>query len=408
MKVVRAGLQEKVTKTTRISDANVQSRFQAMFGGIPRVYRAPGRVNLIGEHTDYNEGFVLPVAIDYCCLAAIAPRDDRILAIHSEQFTETVEFDMDRALRPANAWSDYPAGVCWALLQEGFDVGGANISLSSDVPLGAGLSSSAAVEVSTGLALMSSNNFSIDRTRLSLNCQRAENDFVGARCGIMDQFVSCLGEEDHAILLDCRSLTHRAIRIPPGIRIVVCNTMVRHSVAAGEYNTRRAECEEAVRRFATLIPGVRSLRDVSRTQLEQYRGLLTTILYRRCRHVVSENDRVIQFATALEAANLDNMKNLMADSHASLRGDYEVSCKELDIMVEIASQQPAVCGARMTGGGFGGCTVNLVDAEHAAEFKSRMVEEYKAATGIMADVYICKASEGAAEVSHISSVRHGA
>ena len=394
------------TEITRAS--KVVSRFRTMFGDTPRIYRAPGRVNLIGEHTDYNDGLVLPAAINYSCLVAIAPRADRSFIIHSEHFNQSVAFNLDEPLHRAASWSDYPVGVCWALLEAGVDLQGANVLLSTDVPLGAGLSSSAAVEVSIGYALLSVCNVLIDRNHLALLCQHAENDFVGARCGIMDQFVSCYGEADHAIVLDCRTLAHRAIRIPPALKLVVCNTMVRHSLAVGEYNSRRIECEDSVRRLAAAIPDIRALRDVSLAQLNQHRDLLTPVLYRRSRHVITENDRVLKFASALEAGDFGKIKNFMADSHVSLRDDYQVSCKELDVMVDIAMRQPGLHGARMTGGGFGGCTINLVDGSQAAKFKSLVAEQYIASTGISPEIYICSASQGASELDETSFIELGA
>lgn len=355
-------------------------------------------MNLIGEHTDYNEGFVLPAAIDYSCISAITPRNDRQVVIYSENFQESFEFCLDAVVHPRDGWSDYPVGVFQVFLQSGVALNGVNVLLSTDIPFGAGLSSSAAVEVSLGYALLSNLNLAVDRLWLALACQRAENEFVGARCGIMDQFASCFGESGRAIMLDCRSLAHRAIPLPAALRLVVCNTMVSHEIAAGEYNARRAECEDSVQRLAAKIPVVRALRDVSLAQLNEYRDLLTPLLYRRCRHVISENHRVLRFADALETGNLHSLGSLMANSHASLRDDYQVSCRELDVMVEIAAGQKGVYGARMTGGGFGGCTINLVDSAHAAEFTTQVAAEYFAATGIHPEIYICSASEGAREL----------
>jgi galactokinase len=370
--------------------------FQARFGTGASIYRAPGRVNLIGEHTDYNEGFVLPAAIGFSCWVAIAPREDGRLVLFSENFNETREIDLERlGNRGSGHWSDYPVGVAWALQDAGYRLRGANIYIAGDVPVGAGLSSSAAVEVSTGYALLSAAKQSIDRTKLALLCQRAENDFVGMRCGIMDQFVSCQGRAGHALMLDCRSLEYRALRIPERVRLVICNTMVKHKLQAGEYNVRRAECEEAVAKLATALPGIRSLRDVSSEQLEQNRKLLTDVLYRRCRHIISENKRVRQVADLFGAGKTNGLREVMAASQASMRDDYEISCRELDVMVEIAERQQGVYGARMTGGGFGGCTINFVDLEHAESFQRKVSADYQAAIGLRPDIYICEASQGA-------------
>jgi galactokinase len=370
--------------------------FQSRFGAAPSVYRAPGRVNLIGEHTDYNEGFVLPAAIGFSCWVAIARRGDRKISIFSGNFKETREAALDNlGTGGVGHWSDYPLGVVWALQEAGYRLPGANLYIAGDVPLGAGLSSSAAIEVSTGYALLSAAGHAIDRTQLALLCQRAENEFVGARVGIMDQFVSCHGRAGHALMIDCRSLEYKAIRIPAKVSLVICNTMVKHKLQAGDYNVRRKECEEAVRKLSAALPGIRSLRDVSMEELAQNRSLLSETLYRRCRHIISENARVREAADLFAQGKTDGLREVMAASHRSMRDDYEISCRELDVMVEIAGRQPGLYGARMTGGGFGGCTINLVAADHAAEFQRQVSAEYKAAIGLQPDIYICEASQGA-------------
>jgi len=369
--------------------------FQVRFGTSASVFRAPGRVNLIGEHTDYNEGFVLPAAIGFSCWVGIAPRDDRKLVLYSENFREMHEASLDELGTGSGNWTDYPLGVAWALQDAGYRLRGANLYIAGDVPLGAGLSSSAAIEVSSGYALLSVAGHAVDRTELAKLCQRAENEFVGARVGIMDQFVSCHGRAGHALMIDCRSLEYRALKVPPGMSLVICNTMVKHTIQAGEYNVRRAECEEAVRKLSAALPGIRSLRDVSMEQLVENRQLLTEALYRRCRHIILENGRVAAVAELFERGETHGLGELMAASHESMRDDYEISCRELDVMVEIAGRQRGVYGARMTGGGFGGCTINLVDAENAAEFRQRVATEYESAIGLRPDIYICEASQGA-------------
>jgi galactokinase len=375
-------------------------KFRSRFGTSATAFRAPGRVNLIGEHTDYNEGFVLPAAIGFSCYVAIAPRRDRKLVVYSEVFNQAVEADLDTlGARGRGEWQDYPLGVAAVLQQSGRALQGANIYISGTVPLGAGLSSSAAIEVSTGYALLVVSGHAIDRKELALLCQRAENEYVGARSGIMDQFVSCFGRAGHALMLDCRSLEFRALPLPHDIRLVICNTMVRHALGAGEYNTRRAECEEAVRRLSAALHHIRSLRDVTLSELEQHRSKLIETLYRRARHVITENRRVGDAASALERGNIASLQGLMAESHRSLREDYEVSSRELDLMVEIASRQQGVYGARMTGGGFGGCTINLVSATESAEFQQRVAADYAAATGIKPDMYVCEASQGAEQIA---------
>jgi len=370
--------------------------FKARFGTSASVYRAPGRVNLIGEHTDYNGGLVMPAAIGFSCWVAIAPREDRNLILYSENYSEAYEADLDElGDRGSGHWADYPLGVAWALGDAGYRLRGANLYIAGDVPQGAGLSSSAAIEVSTGCALLSTANHPLDRTKLALLCQRAENEFVGARVGIMDQFVSCHGRAGHALLIDCRSLEFRPLKLPPRVRLVICNTMVKHKLQASEYNVRRAECEEAVRRLSEALPGISSLRDVSPEQLAENRNVLSETLYRRCRHVISENKRVRKVAELFGARKTEGLREVMAASHESLRDDYEVSCRELDAMVEIAGRQQGVYGARMTGGGFGGCTINFVNVEHAEEFQRRVSAEYEAAIGLRPDIYICEASQGA-------------
>jgi galactokinase len=305
--------------------------FRLRFGTAASVYRAPGRVNLIGEHTDYNDGLVLPAAIEFYCWVAAAPRSDGKLAIHSDNFKETVEANLS-SLCPAgkNHWANYLLGVAWALENAGKRLVGANLLISGEVPLGAGLSSSAALEVAVGLALLHQSGHTIHRIELARLCQKAENDFVGARVGIMDQFVSCHGRASHALLLDCRSLEFKLVKLPPGIQLVICNTMVKHELGSTEYNTRRAECEEGVRTLREVLPGIRALRDVTPVQLEKHRGLVDSKVFSRCRHVVTENERVKSAARAFEAGDVHALGPLMRDSHRSLRDDYEVSCKELD------------------------------------------------------------------------------
>ncbi len=331
---------------------------------------------------------MFPAAIGFYCWVAIAPRNDRRLALYSENFDEAVEATLDELkIRATGKWADYPLGVAWALEQAGYVLRGANIYILGEVPLGAGLSSSAAVEVSTALALMDVAQHTIATKKLALLCQKAENEFVGARCGIMDQFISCHGHEGSALLLD-----------------LICNTMVEHKHGSGEYNVRRGECESAVRQLSRVLPKIRALRDVTLAELDNHRGLLSEIVYKRCRHVITENARAVQAATALETDHLEVLREVMAASHRSLRDDYEVSCRELDIMVELANRQTGVFGARMTGGGFGGCTINLVSVAESREFRRHIGAEYEAATGRKPNIYVCEASQGAemVELSEVS------
>ena len=384
--------------------ATIVERFRERFGGTPRLYRAPGRVNLIGEHTDYNDGFAMPAAIEFYCWVAIGSGQDHVLSIYSEEFSSSAEADLTSpAHEPTKSWSDYPIGVALQLEKAGFRLRGANLLVESEVPMGAGLSSSAAFEVATALALAEqsgslpggSPGAAPDRVQLARLCQKAENEYVGARVGIMDQFVALHGQKDHALLLDCRTLTFESLAIPDSVKLVISNTMVKHELASSEYNRRRADCEEAVRRLSVVLPGIRALRDVSLEQLEHHRGVLPEIIYKRALHIVSENSRVQDAAEALRQGDIERFGKRMAESHRSLRDLYQVSCMELDLMVDLAYQQKGVFGARMTGGGFGGATINLVDARHAGEFKEKMARAYQKDTGLVPQIYICKPAEGA-------------
>jgi galactokinase len=375
-------------------------RFEKLFGDRPRIFRAPGRVNLIGEHTDYNDGFVMPAAVGFSTYVATAARPDRKLVIHSEEFPGNFEFDLDHLPEQrTGAWCDYVLGVASVLRKHGHTLHGANLLVHGEVPMGAGLSSSAAVEVASALALMSLGKTQLPLPEVAKLCQQAENSFVGARVGIMDQFVSCMGKTGHAVLLDCRSFEFQIVPIPTGIRLVVCNTMVKHDHATGAYNTRREECEEGVRYFAKWDPTIRALRDVPAELLDQHAQDLPATIRKRCSHVIRENQRTLDAARALTEGDLPRVGKLMRESHNSLRDLYEVSCRELDIMVEAAGGLPGFCAGRMTGGGFGGCTVNLVREENAENFAKHIAERYLRQTGIAAQVYLCTAEDGAGELS---------
>jgi len=379
--------------------AEFAEAFRSLYGGQPRIYRAPGRVNLIGEHTDYNEGFVMPAAIDFFTLVAIDTRDDRRIVIRSENFSERAELDLDQTpSRGRGHWSDYPFGVAVKLEAAGQHLRGANMLVRGEVPIGSGLSSSAAIEVATGFALLDIAGTRIDRLELAKVCRQAENEFVGMRCGLMDPFISCFGQTGHALMLDCRSLDYRLLPLPDNMKLVVCNTMVKHELAASEYNARRAECEEGVRLLARELPEVRFLRDVTIGNLEQLGNELPAVVGKRSRHVVSENARVVEAAAALEREDLKTFGELMGESHRSLRDDYEVSCGELDVMVDIANQAEGVFGARMTGGGFGGCTINLVRSESIESFKGVVAKDYAQATGREPEIYVCSSAQGAERV----------
>jgi len=377
---------------------NIRQRFAEIFGGEPvAVVRAPGRVNLIGEHTDYNDGYVLPVAIDRSVLVAGAPRDDRQVVIYALDFGESVEFSLDDVRHDqAKTWSNYQRGVAYFLEERGIKLPGLNAVVTGDVPIGSGLSSSAAVEVSMAYTWQVLTGFKLSRVELALLCQRAEQEFVGMNCGIMDQFVSALGQRDHALLIDCRSLHYQPVPLPAEAAVVVADTMKRRGLLDSEYNTRRQECEEGVRILQRYLPEARSLRDISAAQFVEYKAQLSEKVRKRCRHVIYENERVLRGVAALRAGDLDAFGWLMNESHSSLRNDYEVSCPELDIMVKAAWKVDGVYGSRMTGAGFGGCTVSLVAEEAIEDFQIQVAAAYEEATGIVPQIYVCRAEDGVA------------
>lgn len=388
-------------KSTHSEQAfQLANHFGRLWGGTARIVRAPGRVNLIGEHTDYNDGFVFPAAIGFETQVAIAGRSDRRLVVRSENFAEQVEFDLYNLPTKARGhWSDYVVGVVRQLQDKVGAVPSANLLLWGNVPQGAGLSSSASLEVAVSEALLQVAERRIEGHSMARLCQQAENEFVGARCGIMDQFISVYGRKDHALRLDCRSLQYELVAIPREVRLVICNSMVRHNVAGGEYNKRRAECEAGVRYFAEHVAEVKALRDVSLEDFTNLSPSMPELLRKRCRHVISENARVLRATQALRANNLQEFGRLMRQSHESMRDDFEISCAEMDLLVELAEKQDGVYGARMTGGGFGGCTINLVRAESVDNFCAAVSEGYRRGTGREAEIYVTSAADGAGLVS---------
>ena len=380
---------------------------QTRFGLAPSVFLAPGRVNLIGEHTDYAEGFVMPAAIDFETLVAVTPRTDRKIVIYSVNFDETVEHSLDALPeKGSHHWSDYPLGVV-TVLRELFartpeldrEVKPFTLSITGNVPLGAGLSSSASIEVACMLAVLHASGVTLPPQEVALLCQRSENTYVGANTGIMDQFIACCGAADHALLLDCRSLDFRLAPIPAHLSLVIANTMVKHSHAGGEYNTRRAEVEAATVLLRSHRPEIRALRDATPEDLVQWGHEMPPNVLKRARHIITDSLRAVAAADALEAGDLVELGRLMAAAHASYRDDFEASCPEADTMVEIANTLPGLVGARLTGGGFGGCTVNLVENDHADAFRAKLGEGYKAATGITPDIWRCRASAAAHAVT---------
>jgi len=374
---------------SRVSD--LQQRFQAFAGRSGRVAFAPGRINVIGEHTDYSAGFVLPASLALGTWTVAAAREDRTIRVLSEGQQETETFPLDVAPSAARKrWSDYIAGVTWALQQAGCKLRGADLIVASDVPMGSGLSSSAALEVSIAYALLTVAEASLSPLEIARACQRAENEFVGARCGIMDQFAATHGEAGRALMLDCADFSWKSAPLPATHCFVVANTMVRHSVAHGEYNTRRAESEELIDRMLRSMPRHRRLAELSGTEVNELMRELPATLARRLRHIVAENRRVHEAYSALESSNVAQLGHLLTASHSSLRNDYEVSCRELDIMVEIANSVPGVVGARMLGGGFGGCTLTLVEVDHVEKLRERLRLNYVQRVGKEPATYICE------------------
>jgi galactokinase len=362
-------------------------------GIAPRIFRAPGRINLIGEHTDYNDGFVLPAAIDKAMFVAASPRVDRTVVAESMDLEGRISIDLEhREAPPRNEWGKYVQGVALILELSGYRLPGADLLIASDIPLGAGLSSSAALEVSVGFALAGIAGHTIDLMELAKIGQAAEHAYGGVMSGIMDQFASAHGQAERALFLDCRSLEWSAVPLGDAA-FVICNTKTKHDLADGEYNQRRFECEKAAAIF-----GKRSLREVSLADVENLPSDVPAVLKKRARHVVTENARVVAAVSALTSGDLRRFGELMHGSHESLRDDFEVSCPELDTMVSIARRQPGVLGSRMMGGGFGGCTINLMLPEAQEQFTSNVVRLYRAGTGIEPELYEVTVTSGVEEI----------
>lgn len=380
----------------------VRDRFRQMYEGRePRLFSAPGRVNLIGEHTDYNDGFVLPMAIDREVVVAAGSNASRKVRVHSLNSDESAEFDLDNpGPGQRGLWVDYVEGMAQSLMARGCELQGADLLLLSDVPSGAGLSSSAALEISTGLALVKVSGASVERVELALAGQRAEHVYVGTKCGIMDQLAAACASAGHALLIDCRSLEMTHIPLDTSsVVVAICDTGVKHELASSEYNTRREECERGVEMLKRVLPEIRHLRDVSMEDFERHEGMLPEPVRSRCRHVVTENARTLSAAAALRTGDFGELGRLMRLSHESLRDDYEVSCAELDALVEVAVSVGGVYGARMTGGGFGGSTVNLVRRDALEEFQEEVKAGYNSRTRKTPTIYISEPGAGAREIS---------
>ncbi len=369
----------------------VAQTFRNQFNTSPAfIVRAPGRVNLIGEHTDYNDGFVLPLAIDRATWIALRPRPDRRVVVHALDFGEQDTFHLDDLSPRHGSWADYVRGVAWALRGHGYAVAGWEGVLAGDVPIGAGLSSSASVEMAVARAFAAVSGWPWDARRMALIGQYAENKWVGVNCGIMDQMISAAGVADHALLIDCRTLETTPFPLPAGIAVAVLDTATRRGLVDSAYNERRAQCEAAARHF-----GVPALRDVTIEQLEAARADLDPVTYRRARHVITENGRVLQACDAMRTGDAAALGRLLNASHISLRDDFQVSSHELDVMVEAAQSHPGCLGARMTGAGFGGCAVALVQEATIQTFVASVAEGYETRTGLTPRIYICRATAGA-------------
>lgn len=363
------------------------------WGGAPDVIvRAPGRVNLIGEHTDYNDGFVLPMAIDYDIRIAARLRPDRTVRLYSVDLDKRDTFSLDDVRRVGDrpTWADYVRGVADVLQREGYTLRGIDAAITGNVPRGSGLSSSAAMELAAITAFRLLCALDLDPVRAALLGQRAENEFVGMRCGIMDQFISSLGKVGHALLIDCRSLEYKAVPLPTRVRVIVTDSAVRRGLVDSAYNERRAQCEEGAR-----LMGVPALRDVSVERFEAQRDRLPPIVARRCRHVVTEDQRTLDSVQALERGDLATFGKLMNESHDSMRDWFEITTPEIDALVEIQQHTPGCLGARMTGGGFGGCTVALAEENTTPALLDAIHTQYPARTGKTPQVYVCRATDGA-------------
>ena len=377
-----------------LTKQDIVAHFQQRFGQAPAiVVRAPGRVNLIGEHTDYNDGFVLPLAIDRAVWVALRPRPDCRVSVYSVDYQETREFDLGSLKHEKAGWVEYVKGVAWCLQDAGMNLKGWEGVLAGDVPLGAGLSSSAAVEMATARAFAAVSGLPWDAVAQAKLGQRAENKWIGVNCGIMDQLISSTGRTGHAMLIDCRSLELQPAPLPNGVAVVVLDTATRRGLVDSAYNERRSQCEAAAKAF-----GVRALRDVTPEQFEIKSGQLDAITRRRARHVITEDNRTVRAVEAMRRGDIAQLGRLMNESHTSLRDDYEVSSEALNAMVEAAQAHKACFGARMTGAGFGGCAVAIVRADAADDFVAATSAAYQARTGNKPAVYVCTATDGAAVV----------
>lgn len=379
--------------------SSVREKFAQRYGSSPQIFRSPGRVNIIGEHTDYNNGFVLPAAIDKAIYIGIAKREDDQIFLYSEEFNEEHQTDLVTITPTDKQWPNYILGVVDQLKKRGYEIHGFNLNIDGDVPVGAGLSSSAAVECSVAFALNEIYNLGIEKKELAEIGQKAEHTYAGVMCGIMDQFASVFGKEDHVIKLDCQTLDYEYVPLKlQGYKILLLNTNVKHSLASTEYNTRRAECAEGVELVKEGGENVESLRDVTIEMLDKYVKPKNEVVYRRCKYIVEENDRLLSACDALQNGDLKTLGQKMYGSHHGLSKEYEVSCKELDFLVDAVRNNPAVLGARMMGGGFGGCTINIVKEEAIDDLVNQLQSQYKEAMGLDLTAYIAQIENGSSAI----------
>jgi len=371
--------------------------FQDRFDAPPHfVIRAPGRVNLIGEHTDYNDGFVLPMALDRAVWLAVRPRDDGEVRLHSLDFGETAVFHLNHLYKEEGHWSEYAKGVAWAMQNAGYELSGWEGVMWGDVPVGAGLSSSAAVELGAARVFTAVADIPWNPVRMALLAQKAENEWVGVNCGIMDQMVVAVAEANHALLIDCRSLETEAVPLPEDTAVIILDTATRRGLVASAYNERRQQCEQAA-----AFLGVAALRDVTLAVFTAVSSQLDPLIRQRARHVITENQRVLEAVAAMRRGDAARLGVLMNESHLSLRDDFAVSSPELDAMVEIAQAQPGCYGARMTGAGFGGCAVALVRGDTAVTFAQTTAQQYQRKTNLKPHIYICQAAAGVEAIANL-------
>ncbi len=383
-----------------VTPRELESEFRQIFKSCaqPAIYRAPGRVNLMGEHTDYNQGLVCPIALEMACYIAVAPAQHDALRIHSAELGETREFPIAKIAdaEPQRNWTDYVVGVARLLVRNGVALTPSDLYIHSDVPRGSGLSSSAALEVSASLSLLAGRP--MDRREIAQLCRRAESEFVGMPCGIMDQYTSLFGTEGAAIQIDCRNLTHIEVKLPAGLQVIAVNSMVKHELASSAYSQRVAECAQAVSELRAFQPGIASLRDVSVKVFEEVQDSLSPVPRKRARHIITDIARVLDFAAAARANDVREMGRLFIAAHRSMQYDYEITSDEIDFLVDTAIKMKGVYGARMTGGGFGGCTVNLVDPNFAEDFAEQITAAYRKRHGKTPLFYDCQPGASASRV----------